>query len=339
MNRYKEYFKKKFKLKVSSKDWFKFNCPFCGKKDKAAIHVFYFKVKCWSCGYNMDPYHFLAAVDNISIIEARDRIFSMVITETLHVEVGDMLIDLEKSGEVVMPYSYTNILDDTKGHIGDRARNYIEGRGVDLDYCEAIGVGYCYDSPLKDSGIEDWNGYVVSPFIADGILKYYTGRNFVPTNYLTHKFPAKGVFNVGKSELIFNEDAKYGETVIGVESVMCALTLGPMSMGFCGKDVSHKQLLKLLAAPFDNFVLCLDAGTKLESCKLGIKLLTYKDNIKVKVCDLGYYEGRGMGKDPNEIGKDEIMYFIKHTEIATIKSLYATANEKDTTTDTESYFV
>jgi hypothetical protein len=265
----------------------------------------------------MHPIHFVSVVEGISLRQARENIYSLKVTETLHIDFESVRIALEEFTDVSMPFGYTNLLDTSVGYIGDMARNYLEARGIDMAFADTVGVGYCKDRPAKDSGIEDWYGYVVSPYVGDGVLKYYTGRNYLSSNFLAHKFPAKSVFKVGKSEVIFNEDAKYGQMCIAVESIMCCLTLGPTSMAFGGKDPSSTQMRKLLSAPYDCIAICLDAGTKLESARIAMQLLNYRDDIKIKVCDLGYYEARGLGKDPNEIGKNEIFYHIKHQQLIT----------------------
>lgn len=326
MNIVKEYFKKRFRVKPSSKDWFRFTCPHCGKPDKAAVHFLYYAVKCWTCSYRLQLFVFLAELDGITANEARDNVYNFKVVENFNLDLNLVSLSKNQPREFSLPYSYTNILDQRPGHIGLMARNYMEGRGLDLEYLDSIGVGYCYESPPLEDGMteadrlnQDFKGYIISPYIAEGKLVYYTGRTYMG-GFPVHKFPPKGLFNVSKSELIFNEDAKYNDTVIVVESVFCAETLGPICMAFGGKDYSQKQLGKLLEAPCENIVVCLDAGTEKESYTLGATLINY--DKKVKVLDLGYFKELGYGKDPNEIGKERIMQFIKETPVLTYKQCF-----------------
>ena len=110
--------------------------------------------------------------------------------------------------DVEMPKGYTPILEG-EGILGKRARSYLTERGFDLTVLDRAGIGYCNEHGLvdKENDIdEDFFGYIIVPFKRNGLLVYYIGRDYIG-NFLRYKNPAVEKFNVGKGDLLFNEDA------------------------------------------------------------------------------------------------------------------------------------
>lgn len=292
-NRFYTYLQK-YDLKESTQNWYIFNCPFCGDyKNKCAVNIDYEVVKCWKCGYKNSIISFISTIEKID----ENRVISYVkkLPKSNRYNHRNIGRDSYRSKNITLPKGFVPLLDGT-GVIAKRARKYLISRNLDLDYLDSIGVGYVRDS---DS---DFFGYIIFPFKVNGTLQYYIGRDFIG-NFLRYKNPKTELFNVGKSELFFNEDALSSFTEVNLlEGLIDAVTMGINSISSQGWLLSSSQKNKLITSPVEKITIITDAGVDNNGVsfynhgiKLAMELVEYK---KVRVIDLNGLDG----KDPNELG-------------------------------------
>jgi len=288
-------FKERFSASESSKGWYVFDCPRCGKKNKAAVHPEFGCVKCWVCDYKESVYEFLKTELNGEPSEYMQT-FSKHVDEFKRGSGRSRTLTHEM--RIQLPQDFKLITENTQS-IGKRACKYLTSRNLDLDYLEMLGFGYV-DREHED---ENYFGYLIVPFISAGKLIYYLGRNFMG-GLMRYKNPPAEKFGVGKSTVIWNEDALRTEDKIYVmEGVFSALTLKDFGVAVLGKSPSTHQVSKLIKSNASEIVLCFDPDAYDNSVKLAHSLLPYK---RVKVLRL-------RGGDPNDLGEDAIKELESYT--------------------------
>lgn len=313
------YFNSRFRLKKSTNGWYAFKCPFCNElenRQKMAVQLNYGVCKCWVCEYQNSIIDFIIDYEGVKYGQAK-----LLLNEA---KPSDVTFDeLEGSAvrqlsTVKMPYGYKGILEESST-LAVRARNYLEKRGFDLKELDRLGVGFCNEIAKEGMAEEDdYFGYIIIPFKSKGKLVYYIGRDYIG-NFLRYKNPAKEKLGVGKSELLFNEDALhiYGEVFI-TEGWADAFTMGRKGIATLGWSLSKSQKNKILNSPVDRLIFIPDAGGESgrsfyeRAVEVAMEFIDHKE---IKVIDLNGLEG----KDVNEIGKEVVDSLIEKTEVLTVE--------------------
>lgn len=315
------YFSNNFNISYTTKGWYAFKCPFCSDlrdRKKAAVHFKYNSVKCWVCGHKSSIIDFVMAYEDVKYFDAKDIINNCSET-SVDLTSSDKIAKTTKQ-EVKLPEGYTPISEgDTI--MGRRARQYLLNRGFDLEEMDRLGIGYCRK---KEPNSEvDFFGYIIIPFKRKGGLVYYIGRDYIG-NFLRYKNPPTTEFNVGKSELVFNEDALdlYDECQV-LEGWADAVTIGRTATATQGWNLSAIQKKIYIDSSCKRLVFIPDAGADNtgelfyhKALKLANEFLEYKD--EVYVLDLNGLEG---GKDVNELGKEAIHKLRAEAEPLTTESI------------------
>lgn len=299
-------------LQPSTNGWYSGVCPLCADL-KLAVNFEYNIVKCWKMCF--DKQHIINFIQDIEgvrrfeayeILEAYDsRPLDYTFTGSGKVEVSKMSL----------PVGYQSILRG-KGVLGDRARDMMTDRGFDLDYLDSIGVGYCNEED-EDKDM-NFFGYIIIPFKKSGRLVYYIGRDFIG-NYPRYKNPPKERFGVGKSELLFNEEALHMQDKIYlVEGWSDAATMGKEGVAHLGTDVSTYQISAIINSPVKKIVIVPDIGAYNEGLHTALKLYRFKE---IKVLDLRTISKYG-GKDVNDFGKKDVLKLEDNTDYSHWGMLY-----------------
>lgn len=288
-----KYFKYRLDLKPSTKGFIRGNCPYCGSKFTFGVNIERLKVNCFkNCGV---PKHPITLLMHLEEFETRNEAYDFLKVQQEY-EFYDSIVKREKvlaKREVELPESYTliNLGDSILSRI---ARNYLKGRGYNIDKLAMQGVGYC------TSG--QYEGYIIFPFYEQGKLVFFQGRRFAG-NGPKMQNPAEEDFGIGKTQLIFNKDALFiYRRIFIMESITNTLTLGDRGIGLLGKKPSTSQISTIIKSPCEELIILLDPDALPEAIKLAMILCQYK---KVKLI---YWEGN---KDVNDLGKKNIMEKIK----------------------------
>ena len=209
------YFRSRFVMKKTGQNWYAFDNPFdiggAGKK-KMAVHFDYQMVKCWRTGYRESVTQFVMDYEECSWKEANALLAKQ---EEARIELNTLeKVTFERSEEtpIQLPEGFKSLLKgDTV--LGKRARNYLEGRGFNLEDLDDLGFGYCTEE--HEEYDKDFFGFIIIPFHRRGELVYYIGRNYMGSG-LRYKNPPKDWVDLGSGDVLFNEDAllKYKEVYI-----------------------------------------------------------------------------------------------------------------------------
>lgn len=316
------YLDNRFTLRKSTKNWWVFECPYCGKT-KRAVNFKYNRIHCWtsSCKETIGKLsivQFLMVYEGVTYYEAKRLIDMSPESSIESVYMED--IEVKRKSDVILPDGYKSLLEGT-GTIGNRCRNYWKGRGFDLEELDELGVGYVgvdtwewtKKNFTSDKGI-NFFGYSIIPFKRNGLLVYYKGRGFMgqPKEY-KYQNPRKEWFGIGKGDLLFNEDSlDYLEEVYITEGEIDSMTLKD-SVGIMGLDLSSTQKSRIIQSPSVKRVcIALDEGFEKYSYKIAAELIDFKE---VKVVEL-------KGGDPNDMGKESVDIIRDKTKVLDYETLY-----------------
>lgn len=241
------------------------DCQFCGGIKKSAVNFDIGYVKCWVCGAASNICEFVEQIENIDYMQARTLLHSYK-ASNIDISIASDVVVTHTNTELTLPEGWQSILDGT-GMMGDRARRHLESRGFDLEVLDFKGFGYC-DKHYKGKDGEDeqtirnkdFFGYIIVPFKKDGILSYYLGRDYMG-NFLRYKNPPSDWVGVGKSEVIYNEEALHlYKTIYTMEGWSDAEASGKRGTATLGWNWSKTQMDKYLKSPAKNVVMFPDAG-------------------------------------------------------------------------------
>lgn len=297
-------------LRMSTNGWYDGRCPYCDSF-KLTVHFDYLQVKCWKECFNREfIVDFIRKYEGLKYFEVRE-----LIDATEPRPLGFTTVTRGKEevvSDIELPSGYKSILyGDTA--LAVRARKYLLGRGFDLEYMDRIGVGYCNEQDTK----ENYFGYIIIPFKQKGKLKYFIGRDFID-GYPRYKNPERGKYGVGKSEVLFNEEALHLHSKGYItEGWTDASTIGPAGVSIQGNSLSSIQTSLVLSSPVKELVIALDVGYYKQGLAIARKLIDYK---KVKVLRLDLLEE--YGKDVNKLGKERILELERITRNLTKQTLY-----------------
>lgn len=303
MNRQKAftYFEHTFDIAESTNGWWYFQNPFdssaSSKKIKMCVNFKYNTVKDWSTGYRDSIMTFIREFEGINYEAAKELISSF---DESDIDVKyDKLRSFERK-DVVMPQGFRTILEGNTT-LANRARTYLKNRGFDLELLDEEGFGYCNEHDEDEK--EDYFGYIIIPFKSEGTLDYFIGRDFIG-NFLRYKNPGTEKFGIGKSQLLFNQDALYYEDEVFVtEGWSDAMTIGRSGIATLGWDLSSYQLQHVMLSPCKDLVFLHDYGFRKETVKAAMKFIGHK-NVYVPNLDPIMDENK---KDVNELGRELIM--------------------------------
>ena len=280
-----KYFKERLHTKPSTKGWERCDCFFCGGKYTYGINVGISRTKCFRCEEHRTPIELLMYMEGFETYHQASQFLKVQQEYTGYTDTQRVKKTETKTVELPDDFTPINI---TTSLLGKAAQRYIKKRGFDIDQLAARGVGYC------TTGL--YGGYIVFPFYVSGKLIFFQGRRFTAMG-TKMKNPSEEEFGIGKSKIIYNEDALYiYDEVDLVESITNCLTLDDNSVAILGKSISQYQLSKLIASPCEIVNIILDPDAVDKAIDLGLKIVNYKKGIRLIVLP--------KEKDVNDIGKD-----------------------------------
>lgn len=294
------YFKQRLNIKQSTKGWWRCNCVLCGGKYSMGIHLDRSFAHCFKCEEKKDPIEILMVVEGFEQKSEAYKFLSIQ-QEYEYFESYSRVKRIYKPVE--LPEGYKLITSGTS-YLAKAARHYLQKRGFNINKLALKGVGY------GTSG--DYTGYIIFPFYRKGELVYYQGRLFAGLG-TKMKNPLDTEFGIGKSQVIYNQDAFYiYNKAYLVESITNSLTLGDNAGGINGKSISDQQLSSIIMSPCEKLIIILDPDAWENAIKLGMSLVHYKKTKVVKLPD---------EVDVNDIGRNKTIKFVKSTKWQTYNEL------------------
>lgn len=311
------YFRSKFELHESTKGWYRFEFPLdVSHRDiSAGVNFRLNAVKDHRTGYKSGIIKFVARYEEIGYIEAKRLIETF---DEVQVDLDYYIPSKFKTSSVTLPNGFKSILEGD-GVIANRARKYLLSRGFNLEILDSLGFGY-----VSESGDEfPFYGYIIIPFKADGLLVYYIGRDFVG-NWIKYRNPEFEDVGIGKSDLIFNQDALYiYDEVFLTEGWADAMTIGDTGIASLGWSLSQSQKNIILKSPCkiiniipDRGILKNELSFYQKAKQIAMALMPHK---KVRIINVDIENLPG--KDVNEYGAEIILDLVKKTEFITYSNL------------------
>lgn len=298
-NRLNSYFINKLNMRPYRRGWLKGDCPSCGRPGKFGVNLFRDRTNCFVCEYHPKP---ITLIRELEDLDTYNEVMEVIQDYKEMEYIAPVIKEIDES-KVVLPDHYINIaLGDSR--LARMARNYIRGRGFDIDDLSLKGWGYCTDG--------DYYGYIIIPFYMGGKLVYFNARKFFGAGP-KYNNPTAEDSGIGKSIIIYNVEALniYKEVFL-MEGVINAETIGPEGIATGGKDISTKQLSIIKTSPVESMVLLLDPDAIERSVEIALDLIFYK---KVK---LVFWEG---DKDVNDLGREETLKRVNAVNYSTYNEL------------------
>lgn len=294
------YFNMKLDLKKSSQGWKRLDCIICNGKHTMGINIERSQVKCFKCEAKMSTIQLLMQMEKFD--EYAQAAKFLAIQQEYEAYQG-FIAEKKVERDVLLPESY-NLISNGDNIMARAARNYMQGRGFKLTDMILKGIGYCTKG--------EYDGYIIFPFYRQGKLVFFQGRQYMGSGPKM-KNPEADAFGIGKSQLIYNEDALYMyNRVNAVESITNALTLGDNTIAGLGKKFSDYQISKIINSPCKWANIILDPDAMKEALELGLKLIGHK-RVKVNELPLGY--------DVNDLGRRKTLRIVKATPEFTFQDL------------------
>lgn len=300
-------------LTRSSNGWYEAMCPFCQSR-KLYVNPEGNYAKCYKECIRGSVVHFVKTYLACTYFEA-----TAILEEMMpRLRINEYITASPLKQDISLPEGYKRILDG-RSPLAQRSRKYLKGRGFDLNYLDMIGVGYCDG--------EDYFGYVIVPFKKDGDIVYFIGRDFMERGpKYRYKNPSQEQFGIGKSEVLFNEEALYlYDKVYLMEGWTDAATMGNNGISIQGKSLSMMQWGLIRSSPVKEVVIISDLGAEKEALNM---LETLYKTKKTKLIKLTEFQD--FGKDVNAIGRHKVLSLEERTpHITTLNEFYHEARSSN----------
>jgi len=319
INKLHTYFLTRFEIEPSTNNWFIFDNPFdvegAGKK-KMAVQYQYKTVKCWRTGYKESIVKFISQYEGIKEAEVYPLIFNL----------SDSALDLKPLSsrhfrnildvQIEMPPGFKLLSEGIGTNLGERAIHYLESRGFDYLELDEEGFGYCNETSKDPKW--DYFGYLIIPFKIDGTLRYYIGRDFLGHRDLRYKNPPVAEFKIGKSDLLFNQDALYIEDeVFLTEGWADARTLGHEGSAYMGLKMSDEQIHIVRESSCKTLVFVPDIGFIKQAAQNAFEFVEDKE---IYILDLRRV-AKESEKDANEVGQARVRNLRRISEPLTASEI------------------
>jgi DNA primase len=162
-------------------------------------------------------------------------------------------------------------------------------------------IGYCDTGVYKDM-------VIIPSYDYEGKLNFFTARSIQKDSYIKYRNP-----DVSKNIIPFELFINWNLPIILCEGMFDSIAIKRNSIPLLGKNISPSLMKKLITNQVKEIYIALD-----------------KDAIKksIEFCEKFIDEGKNVylvelnGKDPSEIGFNEMSLLIKSSKPLTSKSLF-----------------
>ncbi len=284
-----EYFSQ-FNLRVSDGGYHRFINPLDRSRNRNMVVNFQYNfVSDWKTGYYNSIAGFISEYSGFSLFDAQQFVGHIDIPILSGNISPSKFDDVEKISGTKLPDHWVTLLDNSM--LGLRCREYLQGRGFDIDRLDDEGWGFCNDG--------EWLGRIIIPYKVKGKLVYYTGRSFIGAE-LKYKNPKTEEVGIGKSEIFFNQDALYRFTEGWmVEGAIDAQTIGRNAIAASGWKLSTSQISLVANSRWKILNIIPDRGFELKATATGLFFTPY---MKVFIHKIP--EG---AKDVNDCGINNVI--------------------------------
>jgi hypothetical protein len=290
MQHLKDYFSQ-FKIRWSDHGYHRMIDPMDdSRKYNMVVNFDYNFVQNWRSGYYNSIAGFISDFQGMSLKDAIEFVGDIDIPILRGTHAPDKFADPALIVGVKLPEEWCDLYSDN--FMGDRCRQYLIERKLDLSECQDMGWGFCHAG--------EYVGRLIIPYKVQGKLVYYSGRSFIGGDP-KYKNPRTEDIGVGKSEIFYNQDALYRfKEGWLLEGVIDAVTIGKNAIAASGWKLSASQISLIMHSRWKILNIIPDEGFELEAVATG---LYFKNQMAVHIHKIP----KG-GKDVNQCGFNNVIF-------------------------------
>lgn len=294
------------KGKHTTKDNYKFYCPFCHHPQrKLEIDIKtnskgYNLLRCWACDYSAKKISYLFSKLRVD----RDKTQQLQHIIIPSVDDNDELE--EKKDKLYLPndfiplYEYVE-LDEYKSNKRDEAASYLLNRNITQDHWVKYRIGFCTEGKYK-------NKIVIPSYNSENILNFFICRKFTNDNSNSHDRSVVKVREVIGLENLINWNCP----IILVEGIFDAMTIQRNCIPLFGKNISEALMKRLLLSSVDKIYIALDNDAQKKALHYCELLMSYGKKV---------YLVEMKEKDANVIGFESFLNLLENTYPLTFEKI------------------
>lgn len=283
--------------KLKKTDEYMFWSPFITHhKPKLQINIKSQKWHCWVSNQGGHNFYQLFKAVGVSQSDWSD------LKEYLNEQDDYYVVKTSKNQKikVSLPKEFKRLNYDTfNTPLEKRCINFLKERGFDNNDIIRYGVGYCESGEYSDR-------IIIPSYDKNGRLNYFIARDLYDRG-MKYKNPP-----VSKNIICFEMYINWEEPIILCEGVFDAMTIKRNAIPLFGKTISKSLITKIIKKHVKKVYIVLDDDAIKDSIKMIERLLTY---------GIQTYFVKLKGKDPNEIGFNNIWNIIHETNPLNLKEL------------------
>ena len=227
-----------------------FNCLVCGEsRHRMFVNLHSGKVYCHNCGYSSNIIGLIQWTEGISWTRA-NAIFNdikdgFVLPENITQDLVGNMFDSDfrkdlKKRAIPLPEEYVKLNPSHTNIRTKQAIKYLHSRKITDNQIVKYNMGFCMSGEYKNR--------VIIPITENDELRFWVARAISSDAYLKEKSPSNEIYQISKSEVIFNLDnaaKKYHSCIIS-EGIYDALSWGDIGVSLLGKTLYQEQMNILL---------------------------------------------------------------------------------------------
>lgn len=284
------------KSKPSTKGNYAFHCPFC-KHHKPKLEIdpkngFY---HCWTCepatkGRNL-----------VSLLKKVHASSAQIAEMKSYFPGGKGDVDDKEYKPVELPKEFKSFNSKSTNITFRQARAYLQQRGITQEDIIKYNIGYCETGKYR-------NSVIIPSYDAKGRVNYFISRSFEKDPARKYNAPS-----CNKNELIGLEYfINWRVPVILCEGIFDAIALKRNAVPLFGKTIPKALMMKLVQSDVKTVYLALDKDALKEALKYSQQLIDLGKDVYLIELN---------GKDPSDIGFQEMTKYLHHAKQLTFGEL------------------
>jgi len=284
------------KSKPSTKGNHAFHCPFC-KHHKPKLEIdpktgFY---HCWTCepatkGRNL-----------VSLLKKVQAPASQITEMRGYFPGGRGELDDKQYEVVELPKEFVSLTKPSTKLTYRQAKSYIISRGITDTDVVKYNIGYCETGKYK-------NSIIVPSYDARGRINYFISRSFERDPGRKYNAPSCNKNHLVGLEYFIN----WKVPVILCEGIFDAIALKRNAVPLFGKTIPEALMMKLVQSDVKTVYLALDNDAFKSSIKYAQQLINLGKDVYLIELE---------GKDPSEIGFEDMTKYLHHAKQLTFSEL------------------
>lgn len=286
------------KSKPSTKGNHAFHCPFC-KHHKPKLEIdpktgFY---HCWTCQPETKGRNLVSLLKKLQA--SPDQISEM----RSYFPDGRGEINEKTYAKVQLPKEFIPLAKNSTKLTYRQAKAYLISRGLTEEDLLKYNIGYCETGKYA-------NSVIIPSYDKSGNINYFISRSFQKDPARKYNAPS-----CNKNELIgFEYFINWKVPVVLCEGIFDAMALKRNAIPLFGKSIPKALMKKLVENDVKTVYLALDNDALKEALKYSVDLINQGKDVYLIELE---------GKDPSDLGFENITKHLHHAKQLTFKDLLA----------------